>query len=78
MVMTKDQESEVKTYILGPKDRCDSCQAEALVWIKGVSGELFFCKHHYNKNAKALETFAYEVIDESDKLIQNKLMGSEN
>lgn len=59
-------------YILGAKDRCDQCQAEALVLVKGVGGELLFCNHHYNKNAKALETFAYEIINESSKLIQNK------
>ena len=69
---------EEKKYILGPIDRCDSCSAEALVLVKGVNGELMFCNHHYNKNAKALEIFAYEIINESSKLIQNKLMGSEN
>ena len=69
---------EEKKYILGPSDRCDSCSAEALVLVKGVTGELMFCNHHYNKNAKALEPFAYEIINESSKLIQNKLIGSEN
>ena len=66
---------EVKKYILGPVDRCDSCSAEALVLVKGVTGELMFCGHHYNKNEAALVNFAYEVIDERDKLIENKLIG---
>ena len=34
-----------------------------------------FCGHHYNKNEAALVNFAYEVIDERDKLIENKLIG---
>lgn len=59
-------------YILGAKDRCDQCQAEALVLVKGVGGELLFCGHHYKKNETALVKFAYEVIDERDKLIENK------
>jgi len=82
MNMTVDQEVEevvpVKEYVLGPINRCDQCSAEALVLVKGVAGELLFCGHHYAKNETALVNFAYEVIDEREKLIQNKLIGSEN
>ena len=79
MNMTTEQEvKEESKYILGPKDRCDQCSAEALVLVKGVLGELMFCAHHYNQNESALATFAYETIDERSKLIQNKLIGSEN
>ena len=79
MNMTVEQEvkEEVK-HILGPIDRCDSCTAEALVLVKGVTGDLMFCGHHYNKHEAALAKFAYETIDERSKLIQNKLIGSEN
>lgn len=67
-----------KEWILGPKDRCDSCNAEALVNVKGVSGDLLFCGHHYNgiMNNKTgydkMMAFMYEIIDERDKLIENK------
>jgi hypothetical protein len=72
MNMTVEQEvSEEKKYILGPIDRCDQCSAEALVLIKGVNGELMFCGHHYDRNEAALVNFAYEVIDERDKLKEN-------
>lgn len=70
--MTTEVETE-KEYILGPLNRCDSCSAEALVLVKGVSGELMFCGHHYAKNEAALIKFAYEIVDERAKLIQNKL-----
>lgn len=66
---------------LGPQDRCDSCSAEALVRVKGVSGELYFCGHHYNKimdNPEGYEkmmAFMYEVLDEREKLIENKAKG---
>ena len=45
-------------------DRCDRCGAQAFVLVKGVSGELYFCGHHYQKNEAALIKFAYEVVDE--------------
>lgn len=74
MNMTAEPVIKEKEYKLSAQDRCDQCSAEALVWVKGVSGELMFCGHHYNKNEKALNTFAYEVIDERDKLIENKAL----
>jgi hypothetical protein len=70
-MMTTEEVIE-KQYILSPVDRCDQCSAEALVLVKGVTGELMFCGHHYNQNEKALIPFAYETIDERDKLIENK------
>jgi hypothetical protein len=76
-MMTEETE-KVKSYVLGPKDRCDSCSAEALVWTNGVAGELLFCGHHYAKHEEKLKDYAFEIIDERDKLIQNKLIGSEN
>lgn len=74
---------DLKSWTLGPKDRCDSCSAEALVNIKGVSGELMFCGHHYNKitnNPKAnkkMISFSFEIIDERDKLIEDKTKGKD-
>jgi len=79
MMAEKTEEVIVeKEYILGPSNRCDACYAEALVLVKGVNGELLFCGHHYAKHEEALKDFAYEITDERDKLIQNKLIGSEN
>ena len=79
----KDHPSVVsKTYTLTINDRCDRCQAQALVKVKGVSGELLFCSHHYNKimnNPKGYEkmmSFIVEVIDEREKLEKNKPIGA--
>jgi hypothetical protein len=72
-------ETKKIVWELGPTDRCDNCSAEALVRVKGVSGELYFCGHHYNKimdnpaGYEKMMAFMYEVLDERDKLIQNKL-----
>ena len=65
-------EEEKQEYVLSPLNRCDQCSAEALVLVKGVTGELMFCGHHYAKNEKALSVFAYETIDERYKLKENK------
>ena len=79
MNMTADKVVEEKaSYVLGPQDRCDSCSAEALVWVNGVAGELLFCGHHYKKHEEKLKDYAFEIIDERDKLIQNRAIGSEN
>lgn len=73
------EEEVVKEWTLKASDRCDSCAAEALVKVTGLSGELMFCGHHYNKimdNAegyKKMMSFALTVVDERDKLVQNKL-----
>jgi len=76
--MAEKTEEVQKEYVLGPSDRCDSCFAEALVKVNGVAGELLFCGHHYNKHEVKLKQYAFDIIDERDKLIQNKLIGSEN
>ena len=74
---------EVKEWILTPKDRCDSCPAEALVNVKGVGGELMFCGHHYNSiiddpvGYKKIMDFMFEIIDERDKLVENRAKGKD-
>jgi hypothetical protein len=70
-----------KKYLLSANDRCDQCSAEALIKIKGVTGELTFCNHHYEKimnnplSYKKIIEFGIEFIDERDKIIKNKPIG---
>ena len=68
---------------LTANDRCDhNCASQAYVKAVGISGELLFCAHHYNKilsDSKAfarLEQFAYKITDERGRLIENRLQGS--
>jgi hypothetical protein len=74
MNMTLTEEVIEKEWILKPTDRCDSCSSEALVSVTGLSGDLMFCGHHYNKimnNAVGYEkmmSFALTVVDEREKL----------
>jgi hypothetical protein len=38
-----------------------------------------FCGHHYDKaNSEKLTAFVFEVIDERERLIENRLIGSDN
>ena len=72
---------ETKEWVLSAIDRCDSadCGAQAYIQVTGVTGDLFFCSHHYNKimdNAVGYDKmmkFAFKIVDERDKLIENRL-----
>jgi hypothetical protein len=58
-------------------DRCDSCGSQAYVRVTGVTGSLDFCGHHYNKYEEKLSKFAYETIDERERLIENRLLADD-
>jgi hypothetical protein len=68
----------VKEWQLNATDRCDRCTAQALVQVNGLDGILMFCGHHYNKimnnpeGYKKMMSFMISVIDEREKLIENK------
>jgi hypothetical protein len=77
-------ETKEKEWVLNASDRCDSgCNAQAYVWVKGVDGDLLFCAHHYEKimsNPAGYEkmiSFAIEIVDEREKLIENRLKGDD-
>jgi hypothetical protein len=77
MVFEKTEE-----VTLTANDRCDAeCSAQAYVRAIGVTGELLFCSHHWNSiidNAigyDAMEKFAYQIVDERDRLNENRLIG---
>jgi hypothetical protein len=61
-------------YYLTSVDRCDRCSAQAYVRATGVSGELYFCGHHFAGMEESLSKWAFEIIDERDRLNQNKLI----
>lgn len=44
-------------------DRCDQCNAPAVVLTLFVSGRLLFCGHHYDRHADELLRQAVEVLD---------------
>jgi len=57
-------EQEKTERVLNLQDRCDSCNAQAFVLVKLLTGELLFCGHHYNKHQDKLNSQAYEIVDE--------------
>lgn len=72
---------ETAEWVLTAIDRCDSCGAQAYVHVTGVTGDLFFCGHHYEKivnNAVGYDKmmkFAFRVVDERERLVENRLKG---
>lgn len=75
---------ESKEDTLKVSDRCDQCGAQAFVLVKGSTGDLMFCGHHYEKimnNPDAyikMMSFMLEVIDERHKLVENRLQGEDH
>lgn len=76
--MTKTKKQEEVKYILTAFDRCDRCDAQAWVKATGVNGELLFCSHHYNKAKDSITKWAFEILDERERLEENRLQGSSN
>ena len=78
-----DEYLELKEWTLSPLDRCDTCSAEALVQVTGITGDLMFCGHHYNKimdsadGYKKMMSFALTILDEREKLVENKSKGKD-
>jgi hypothetical protein len=83
-VMEQHPSNQEKQWLLKATDRCDRCAAQAYVMVKGSTGDLLFCGHHYDKimnNPDAytkIMAFMLEIIDEREQLIENKLIGSAN
>ena len=73
-----------KEWQLKAIDRCDKCGAQAYVQVKGSTGDLLFCGHHYEKIMNdpdaytKMMAFMLEVVDERERLNENKLIGSHN
>jgi len=62
-----ETKEEVKK-VLKIADRCDRCGAQAFVLATGVSGELMFCGHHYQKYEYAITQWAYKIVNELDTI----------
>lgn len=59
--MTQEKQRELTL-----QDRCDRCNAQAWVLVKGLSGSLQFCGHHFTKHEESLYNWAYDIIDERE------------
>ncbi len=76
---------ETVEWVLTANDRCDAadCGAQAYVKATGVTGELLFCGHHYENvvnNAVGYDKmmkFAFNIIDERERLVVNKSKGDD-
>lgn len=72
---------ETVEWVLTANDRCDArdCGAQAYVKATGVTGELFFCGHHYELTVNSargydkMMKFAFNIVDERERLVSNRL-----
>lgn len=81
--MLKSRSEQQEVWLLDANDRCDRCGAQAYIKVVGKSGDLLFCGHHYNKimdNAvgyDAMMKFAIEILDERERLVENRSQGED-
>jgi hypothetical protein len=75
---------ETKEYVLLATDRCDEgmCYAQAYVRLVAPDGFLDFCGHHYKRHLSLgagpkFEKIFYEIIDERERLVENRLQGED-
>ena len=74
--------TEKQKWVLNASDRCDRCNAQALVKVVGASGYLLFCGHHYGSimdNAvgyDAMMKFMVSIVDEREKIEYKKPIGA--
>jgi len=68
METTLIEDVEITSDTMNATDRCDSCGAQAYVWVNGIAGDLLFCGHHFAKSEDKIRAYAFEVIDERHKL----------
>ena len=69
--MTAPQPTTASAHgVLTKLDRCDAkgCPAQAFVLVQFVTGELYFCGHHFNENEAGLFDTAVDIIDERDRI----------
>jgi hypothetical protein len=70
-----------RQYTLNATHRCDRDGAQAYVKVLLDGGlDLLFCRHHWLAYKPIMEKQGIidSVIDETDRLDENRLMGSEN
>ena len=68
MTETAPEEAPEVKKSLNVADSCDRCGAQAFVMATGVTGTLHFCAHHIAKHEEGVKNFAYEIVDEREKI----------
>jgi hypothetical protein len=70
--------NEKPVYTLDATHRCDRCGAQAYVRVFLKSeNSLLFCGHHFADLESVLSSIWNYTVDERERLVENKLQGSE-
>lgn len=74
------RDNRVEEWSPSGRDRCDheACPSQGYVRLTGITGELTFCVHHFDKILKVAEaklrSFAFDIQDRRELLIENRLV----
>lgn len=52
--------------IIKDNDRCDACIQKAAYMVTFITGDLYFCNHHFHKGENTFLKIALNIYDESD------------
>lgn len=65
-----DEDARPLSDVLNNIDRCDSCGAQAFVWVNMPNSQsgLLYCSHHFNKYEAKLRELAIDIFDERYKI----------
>ena len=58
MDLLPDSEDSIDRLSRNRNERCDSCSAKAQFIVFLLSGELYFCGHHFKRNKELLEVIS--------------------
>jgi|AntAceMinimDraft_5_1070358.scaffolds.fasta_scaffold262380_2 hypothetical protein len=51
-------------------ERCDACNSQSYFMVSFDYGNLFFCKHHFDRHEDTIFELALDVVDESELLFR--------
>jgi hypothetical protein len=67
--MLETEATEAPQKVIQPQDRCDRCIAKAVYMVVFLSGDLYFCGHHFRDNEDHFINTALNIYDEDDEIL---------
>ncbi len=62
--------TSLSTKVIQPFDNCDRCIAKAAYMVVFDAGDLYFCRHHFNKYQDSFMESALSIFDEDDVYVE--------
>ena len=60
---------EQSETIIKPQDKCDRCIQKAVYMVVFNNGDLYFCRHHFQKHEDTFINTALDIYDDTDTVL---------